>query len=69
MDTKVKSTVVPQNNQPTVDGNPIEPGREKAPTFHVQTGLRAGGFYDWWGGASEGYNAADASTQTWDRIL
>ena len=69
MDTNLKSTFIPQSNQPSADRDPIVQGREKAPVLHIQTGMRAGGFYDWWQGVAEGYNAADASTQTWDRIL
>ena len=36
--------------------------KEKAPTFRVQTGIRAGGFYDWWQGVAEGWNERDRAT-------
>jgi hypothetical protein len=36
MDTNLKSTSIPQSNQTNTEG------REKVPTFHLQTGLRAG---------------------------
>ena len=60
MDNDLKSTFVPQSDQPRADGDAAERG--KAPTFHVQTGIRAGGFYDWWQGIAEGWNMRDRST-------
>ncbi len=61
MNTKDKSTFVPQSNQPTNGRDSVE--REKTPTLHIQTGVRAGGFYDWWAGVAEGFNAADRANQ------
>ena len=52
MDKNLKSTSILQSQQ-----------KGKTPTFHVQTGVRAGGFrdqfYAWWQGVAEGFNAAD----------
>jgi hypothetical protein len=60
MDNDLKSTFVPQGEQTSADSGFDERG--KAPTFHVQTGIRAGGFYDWWQGVAEGWNARDRAT-------
>ena len=63
MNTDKKSTFVPQSNQSSAE-------QEKAPIFHVQTGLRAGagdiggeGVRDPYYGndAARGYNAAKSS--------
>ena len=61
MDTKVKSSVDPRSNQPGVDRKAV--GGEKAPVFHVQTDVRAGGFYDWWFSLTEDANQADRRNQ------
>ncbi len=39
---KIKSTFTPQSEQTSADTDSA--GRGKTPTFHVQTGIRAGGF-------------------------
>ena len=60
MNSKMKSTFVPQSKQTSADSQSA--GQEKTPTLHIQTGVRAGGFYDWWAGVAEGFNAADRAT-------
>lgn len=61
MNVKLKSALNSKNNQ-THDPT----SRDEVPTFHVQTGVQAGGFFqrwqDWWDGVSAGFNAADRST-------
>ena len=61
MKTDLKSTYIPKSDQTSADREAA--GQSKTPTFHVQTGVRAGGFYDrfydWWQGVAEGFNAAD----------
>ena len=60
METDLKLTFVPKSDQTRADRDAAR--REKSPTFRVQTGIRAGGFYDWWRGVAEGWNARDRST-------
>lgn len=60
MDNHVKPTFVPQSDQSSPDGDSAV--RSKTPTFHVQSGIRAGGFYDWWRGVAEGFNMFDRAT-------
>jgi len=54
MDKNKKVVSIPQSDQ------------GKAPALHVQTGVRAGGFYDrfyaWWEGVADGFNAFDRAT-------
>ena len=48
MNADKKSTVVPQSNQTSAERETHSLSREKgenAPTFHVQTGLKAGEWY------------------------
>jgi hypothetical protein len=67
MKSKLKSTYIPKSDQASPDRDAA--GQSKNPTFHVQTGVRAGGFYDrfyaWWEGVAEGFNMADKLTQLW----
>jgi hypothetical protein len=64
MDNDLKSTSIPQSHQIRADGGSAERG--KAPTFLVQTGIRAGGFYErfysWWEGVADGFNMFDKAT-------
>jgi hypothetical protein len=57
MKTNVRSTAISQSNQTKADSP------EKVPAFRLQTGVRAGGFYEnfysAWGSASEDFNQAD----------
>ena len=63
METEQRLTVVPESNESSTDRTDAQ-GR--APTLHIQTGVRAGGYYDdfysKWGSASSSYNAADRAT-------
>jgi len=60
METNLKSTFVLISDQTSADCEAA--GQSKTPTFHVQTGVRAGGFYDWWQGVAEGWNMRDRSS-------
>jgi hypothetical protein len=60
MKTELKSTYIPKKDQTSADREAA--GQSKTPTFHVQTGVRAGGFYDWWQGVAEGWNMRDRSS-------
>jgi hypothetical protein len=64
MDTKLKSASIPRRQKTHADSDTASRG--KTPTFHVQTGVRAGGFFEnfqsWWQGVSDGFNAADRAT-------
>jgi len=64
MDNDLKPTFVPQSHRTSADRGPDSRGM--APTFRVQTGVRAGGFYDrfyaWWEGVADGFNAFDQAT-------
>ena len=64
MENDLKSTSIRQSDQTPADSDATERG--KTPTFHVQTGVRAGGFYDrfyaWWEGVADGFNAFDEAT-------
>ena len=51
-----KATVVLQSSQTDAERETL------SSTFRVQTGVRAGGFYDWWAGVAEGFNAADRAS-------
>jgi hypothetical protein len=65
MDTNLKSAI-PQSDQTRADGEQAASVQGQAPAFHVQTGIRAGGFFEnfqsWWQGVSDGFNAFDRST-------
>jgi len=64
MNTDMKATSTPQGHQTGADSDATERG--KTPTFHVQTGVSAGGFfesfYSWWEGVADGFNLFDRST-------
>ena len=64
MKTDLKSTFIPKSDQTNADREAT--GQSKTPTFHVQTGVRAGGFYDtfysWWEGVADGFNMFDQAT-------
>ena len=64
MKTKINTTFV-SKSQDTAREMPSE-NQEKTQTFQVQTGVRAGGFYDrfysWWEGVSDGFNEFDQNT-------
>jgi hypothetical protein len=66
MDTNLKSTIVPESRRTSADSDSGFDERGKAPTFHVQTGVRAGGFFDsfysWWEGVADGFNLFDDAT-------
>ena len=62
MKTKSKKTFVPQSAQTKTDAARTE----GAPTFQVQTGVKAGGFfsnfYSWWEGVADGFNLFDRNS-------
>jgi hypothetical protein len=62
MSTDMRTTSIAQSNESSTDQADTQ-DQVKAPTFHVQTGVRAGGFYDQfydsWFSATEDYNQAD----------
>ena len=53
MNTDVKTVTLPESNQTKADR------QEKVPALRLQTGVRAGGFYDAWFSATENFNQAD----------
>ena len=65
MNSNLKSTFVPQSNQSNADSDSV--GREKGPIFHIQTGIRAGGFAEGRAARQAARGSTDAAT--WDRIL
>jgi hypothetical protein len=65
MNTNVRSTAIPESNQASADQADTQ-DQVEASTFRVQTGVRAGGFYDdfysSFFSATEDYNQADRSS-------
>jgi hypothetical protein len=70
MNSDLSSTIIPQSDQTRPESDAA--GQGTAPTFQVQTGVRAGRFGDrigsWWQGFTEGMAAEEAAYYA-DRIL